>query len=59
VAADQVTFYEDGVGADATGLDRLLDGAFGQGILQKIQDGSSALSESDPGLLSRSDPPGV
>ncbi len=38
VAADQITFYDDGVGADATGLTRILDGAFGQGLLQKIQD---------------------
>ncbi len=44
VASDQVTFYDDGVGADATGLDRILDGAFGQGILQKIQDGYTKIS---------------
>jgi uncharacterized protein (DUF2235 family) len=44
VTADQVTFYDDGVGADATGLDRLLDGAFGQGILQKIQDGYTKIA---------------
>ncbi len=44
VAADQVTFYDDGVGADATGLERLLDGAFGQGILQKIQDGYTKIA---------------
>lgn len=44
VAADQVTFYDDGVGADATGLNRLLDGAFGLGILQKIQDGYTKIA---------------
>jgi uncharacterized protein (DUF2235 family) len=44
VASDQVTFYDDGVGADATGLDRVLDGAFGQGILQKIQDGYTKIA---------------
>ena len=38
VASDQVTYYDDGVGADAAGLSRILDGAFGQEILQKIQD---------------------
>ncbi|WP_058188242.1 DUF2235 domain-containing protein [Terracidiphilus gabretensis] len=38
VADDQITFYDDGVGADATGLSRILEGAFGQGLLQKIQD---------------------
>ena len=29
VTSDQVTFYDDGVGADATGLNRVLQGAFG------------------------------
>lgn len=38
VSSDQVTFYDDGVGADATGLDHLIQGAFGEGILQKIRD---------------------
>jgi uncharacterized protein (DUF2235 family) len=38
VTSDQVTFYDDGVGADATGLGRILQGAFGEGLLQKIQD---------------------
>jgi uncharacterized protein (DUF2235 family) len=44
VTGDQVTFYDDGVGADATGLDRILDGAFGQQILQKIQDGDTKIA---------------
>lgn len=44
VASDQVTFYDDGVGADAAGIDRVLDGAFGQGILQKIQDGYTRIA---------------
>jgi uncharacterized protein (DUF2235 family) len=39
VTAEQVTYYDDGVGADGMGLDRILQGAFGQGLLQKIQDG--------------------
>ncbi len=39
VSADQVTYYDDGIGADATGLARVLQGAFGQGLFQKIQDG--------------------
>ncbi|HEX8712830.1 MAG TPA: DUF2235 domain-containing protein [Terracidiphilus sp.] len=38
VTSDQVTFYDDGVGANATGLSHLLQGAFGEGILQKIRD---------------------
>jgi uncharacterized protein (DUF2235 family) len=44
VASDQVTFYDDGVGADTTGVSRILDGAFGQGILQKIQDGYTKIA---------------
>jgi uncharacterized protein (DUF2235 family) len=44
VSGDQVTFYDDGVGADVTGFDRILDGAFGQGLLQKIQDGYTKIA---------------
>ena len=44
VSADQMTFYDDGVGADATGLDRILQGAFGQGLLHKIQDGYTQIA---------------
>lgn len=44
VTADQVTYYDDGVGADASGLDRVLEGAFGQGLLQKIQDGYTKIA---------------
>jgi uncharacterized protein (DUF2235 family) len=44
VSADQVTYYDDGVGADATGLTHLLDGAFGGGLFQKIQDGYTKIA---------------
>ncbi|KAA6459735.1 DUF2235 domain-containing protein [Acidobacteria bacterium AB60] len=44
VSSDQVTFYDDGVGADATGLNRVLQGAFGQGLVQKIQDGYTKIA---------------
>ena len=44
VTSDQVTYYDDGVGADVTGLERLLDGAFGQGLLQKIRDGYTKIA---------------
>ena len=44
VTADQVTFYDDGVGADAQGLDRLLQGAFGNGLLQKVTDGYTKIA---------------
>jgi uncharacterized protein (DUF2235 family) len=38
VTADQVTYYDDGVGADATGFDKLIEGAIGEGLVQKILD---------------------
>ncbi len=44
VSAEQVTFYDDGVGADATGLDHLLQGAFGQGLVQKVMDGYTKIA---------------
>lgn len=44
VSASQVTYYDDGIGADATGITRVLDGAFGQGLFQKIQDGYTKIA---------------
>lgn len=44
VTSDQVTFYDDGVGADAQGLNRILDGAFGQTIIQKVMDGYTKIA---------------
>lgn len=44
VSSDQVTYYDDGVGADATGLNRVLQGALGDGLLQKIQDGYTKIA---------------
>lgn len=44
VSADQVTFYDDGIGAGITGLDRVLDGALGLGIFQKIRDGYTKIA---------------
>ena len=38
VSADQIPFYDDGVGSDGTPLDRLLGGAFGTGLFQKVKD---------------------
>lgn len=38
VTSDQVAYYDDGVGADASGMDRLMQGAFGQNLIQKILD---------------------
>lgn len=50
VTAGQVTYYDDGIGADATGIARVLDGAFGQGLFQKIQDGYTKIAHAyEPG----------
>jgi uncharacterized protein (DUF2235 family) len=51
VTADQVTYYDDGVGADAKGLGRILQGAVGDGLLQKIQDGYTKIAHVyEPGI---------
>jgi uncharacterized protein (DUF2235 family) len=44
VSADQVTYYDDGVGADTSGLAHLLQGALGTGLLQKVQDGYTKIA---------------
>jgi uncharacterized protein (DUF2235 family) len=44
VTSEQVTFYDDGVGADASGISRVLQGAFGQGLFQKIMDGYTKIA---------------
>lgn len=42
--ADQIALYDDGVGSDGLPLERLVGGAFGTGIWQKIKDGYSKIS---------------
>jgi len=44
VTSSQVTFYDDGVGADGLPVERLPGGAFGTGLFQKINDGYAAVS---------------
>jgi uncharacterized protein (DUF2235 family) len=44
VTADQVTYYDDGIGSEATGLSKVLQGAFGQGLFQRIQDGYTKIA---------------
>src|SRR5580704_17378423 len=39
VSAEQMPFYDDGVGADGNALWKLLGGAFGTGLWQKIKHG--------------------
>lgn len=43
--ATQVPFYDDGVGADGTPIERLLGGAFGLGLFQKIKDGYAKIAQ--------------
>ena len=37
--ADQIPYYDDGVGSDGQPLEKLAGGAFGAGLFQKIKDG--------------------
>lgn len=43
--ATEVAYYDDGVGADGTPIERLLGGAFGLGLFQKIKDGYSKIAQ--------------
>lgn len=48
--ADQLKYYDSGVGTDGTPLDHLSGGAMGEGLFQKIQDCYQFLSDVfDPG----------
>ena len=44
ITADQIAFYDDGVGSDGTPLEKLLGGAFGDGLFQKIKDGYTKIA---------------
>jgi len=43
-SADQIAFYDDGVGADATGLGRIIGGAIGAGLTEKILNGYTRIA---------------
>lgn len=45
VSADQMPFYDDGVGADGNPVWKLLGGAFGTGLWQKIKDGYTKIAQ--------------
>ncbi len=45
VAPEQPAFYDDGVGADGTPLEKLAGGAFGLGLWQKVKDGYTAVAQ--------------
>src|SRR5580658_598746 len=42
--ADQVPYYDDGVGADGQPIEKLAGGAFGAGLFQKIKDGYTKIA---------------
>lgn len=42
--ADQVPYYDDGVGSDGLPLEKLAGGAFGAGLFQKIKDGYTRIA---------------
>ena len=44
VTADQMPFYDDGVGADGDPIWRLVGGAFGTGLWQKIKEGYTKIA---------------
>jgi uncharacterized protein (DUF2235 family) len=43
--AAQVPYYDDGVGANGNPIEKLLGGAFGTGLFQKIKDGYSKIAQ--------------
>lgn len=44
VSADQLPFYDSGVGADGNPVEKLLGGAFGTGLFQKVKDGYTKIA---------------
>jgi uncharacterized protein (DUF2235 family) len=44
VNSEQVTFYDDGVGADFTGLQKILGGAIGAGLNDKVMEGYTKIA---------------
>lgn len=43
--ADQVPYYDDGVGSDGQPIEKLTGGAFGAGLFQKIKDGYRKIAQ--------------
>lgn len=43
--ADQVPYYDDGVGSDGQPIEKLAGGAFGAGLFQKIKDGYTKIAQ--------------
>jgi uncharacterized protein (DUF2235 family) len=45
VTSQQMPFYDSGVGADGNPLEKLVGGAFGTGLFQKIKDGYTKIAQ--------------
>src|SRR5271168_4742977 len=45
IPGEQYSFYDDGVGEDGTPIEKLLGGAFGTGLFQKIKQGYSHIAD--------------
>src|SRR5271157_2460069 len=45
ITSGQMAFYDDGVGSDGTPIEKLLGGAFGAGLFQKVKDGYSKIAQ--------------
>jgi uncharacterized protein (DUF2235 family) len=43
--AEQISYYDDGVGSDGLPIEKLAGGAFGLGLFQKIKDGYSKIAQ--------------
>ncbi len=44
IPGEQYSLYDDGVGANGLAIQKLLGGAFGTGLYQKVKDGYSAIA---------------
>lgn len=45
ISSGQIPFYDSGVGADGCPIEKLVGGAFGDGLFQKIKDGYTKISQ--------------
>ena len=45
ITADQVPYYDTGVGSNGTPIEQLVGGAFGLGLFQKIKDGYTKIAQ--------------
>ena len=44
IPGEQYSFYDDGVGSDGTSIEKLIGGALGQGLFEKIKEGYAAIA---------------